>query len=149
MHTVEVHLESGELREYPYGTRVSTIFEKGMSSRDANPIIAAMVNNTLTSLSYKVEINAEVKPVRLYSRYGNRIYRRSLSFLLAMASRLVFPDRHLIIGHSLGDAFYYYYEGLSSISDEDVMLLEEKMGELAEQALPIRRMVLSYEQTLK
>ncbi len=149
MQTIEVILEDGEKREYPYGTPVFTIFEKGMDNYNENPIIAAMVNNTLTSLSYKVEINGEVKPIRLYSRYGNRIYRRSLSFLLAMASRQVFPDRHLIIGHSLGDAFYYYYEGMPSISDEDVTLLEKTMVELAKQSLPIRRMVLSYEQTLE
>jgi uridine kinase len=148
MQTIEVSLESGETREYPYGTTVSTIFETGMGSRDENPIIAALVNNTLTSLSYKVEINSEVKAVRLYSHYGNRIYRRSLSFLLAMASREIFPNRHLIIGHSLGDAFYYYYEGMAQISDEDVSALEQKMREISEQALPITRRVLSYEQTL-
>ncbi|MDZ7792470.1 MAG: nucleoside kinase [Spirochaetia bacterium] len=149
MYTVEVSLESGERREYPYGTRVSTIFEKGMSSRDANPIVAALVNNTLTSLSYKVEINTEVKPVRLYSHYGNRIYRRSLSFLLAKASQELFPDRHLIIGHSLGDGFYYYFEDLSSVSDEDIQLLEQKMHSLVQQALPIERQVLSYKQTVE
>ncbi len=149
MQTVEVRLESGELRKYPYGTRVATIFEKGMSSRDTNPIIAALVNNALTSLSYKVEINAEVKPVRLYSHYGNRIYRRSLSYLLAKASQEVFPDRHLIIGHSLGDGFYYYFEGQSAVSDEDIRKLEQKMHALVEQALPIERRVLSYGETLE
>jgi uridine kinase len=148
MQTVEVRLESGEQREYPYGTRVSTIFEKGMSSRDTNPIIAALVNNALTSLSYKVEINAEVKPVRLYSHYGNRIYRRSLSYLLAKASQKVFPDRHLIIGHSLGDGFYYYYDGQSAVSDEDLEQLNQKMHELVEAALPIERRVLSYQEIL-
>ena len=149
MQTIEVILENGETREYPYGTTAANIFEKGMSSRDENPIIAALVNNTLTSLSYKVEINARVNPVRLYSHYGNRIYRRSLSFLLAMASREVFPDRHLIIGHSLGDAFYYYYEGMASVTDEEVEALEKKMLEISERALPITRRVLSYEQTLE
>lgn len=149
MQTVEVTLESGEIREYPYGTPVHQIFGGGMGSRDKNPIIAALVNNALTSLSYKVEINAAVRPVQLYSHYGNRVYRRSLSFLLAMASRELFPDRHLIIGHSLGDGFYYYYEGTAEVSDEDVKALEEKMHEIAQRALPIQRRVLSYEETLQ
>lgn len=149
MQTIEVFLESGERREYPYGTPVSTIFEKGMSSKDENPIVAALVNNALTSLSYKVEISAKVKPVRLYSHYGNRIYRRSLSFLLAMASQELFPDRHLIIGHSLGDGFYYYYEGMSSIPDEEISALEAKMKEISSKALPIQRRVLSYAETLE
>lgn len=142
-------MESGEIREYPYGTPVQEIFGSGMSCRDENPIIAALVNNSLTSLSYKVEINAELKAVRLYSHYGNRIYRRSLCFLLAMASRELFPERHLIIGHSLGDGFYYYYEGMAQISDNEIKALEQKMHEIAERAVPIRRRVLSYEETIQ
>jgi len=149
MQIVEVTLESGESREYPYGTPVHQIFGRGMNSSDENPVVAALVNNALTSLSYKVEINATVKPVHLYSHYGNRIYRRSLCFLLAMASRKLYPERHLIIGHSLGDGFYYYYEGLSEIPDEDIKALEEKMRELSHQALPIQRRVLSYEETIQ
>ncbi|HDQ14213.1 MAG TPA: nucleoside kinase [Sediminispirochaeta sp.] len=149
MQSVTVFLESGEKREYPYGTPVDTIFEKGMSVKDENPIVAALVNSALTSLSYKVEIDAEVKPVRLFSHYGNRVYRRSLSFLLTMASHQLFPDRHLIIGHSLGDGYYYYYEGMAEVSDRDIQALEEKMREISAQGLPIQRRVLSYSETMK
>ena len=120
-----------------------------MRSRDENPIIAALVNNALTSLSFKVEINTEVKPVRLYSHYGNRVYRRSLSFLLAMSSSQLFPDRHLIIGHSLGDGFYYYYEGMAEVSDDDIKALETTMKELVRQSIPIQREVISYEETIR
>ena len=149
MQTIEVTMESGEVREYPYGTPVNQIFGGGMSCRDKDPIIAALVNNALTSLSYKVEINTEVKPVHLYSTYGNRVYRRSLSFLLAMASQELFPERHLIIGHSLGDGFYYYYEGISAVSDADIKALETKMKELVQQSIPIQRQVISYEEAIR
>jgi uridine kinase len=111
--------------------------------------VAALVNHELVSLTFKVEINAVVSPVRLYSPYGNRIYRRSLCYLLAMASMELFPDRQLIIGHSLGDGFYYYYEGFTEISENDIHHLEEKMKEIAEEGRPIRRKVIAYEEAVR
>lgn len=151
MQEITVTMPDGSESTYPYGTKVEQIFDIKDSKEETekeNPIVAAMVNNKLVSLSFKVEVNAVVEEVRLYSPYGNRIYRRSLCFLLTMASAEVFPDRHLIIGHSLGDGFYYYYEGMAEVPEEDVRALEEKMDELSREALPIRRQVISYEETL-
>jgi uridine kinase len=135
--------------EYPYGTRVQDIFEDAGLEDGNDPIVAAMVNHELVSLTFKVEINAVVSPIRLYSPYGNRIYRRSLCFLLAMASMELYPDRQLIIGHSLGDGFYYYYEGFSEIAEADIRRLEEKMREIVAEARPVRRKVIAYEEAVQ
>ncbi len=147
MQEVTVTMPDGVQSTHPYGTRVESIL--GVANEKDNPVVAAMVNNKLVSLTFKVEINATVEPVRLYSPYGNRIYRRSLCFLLAMASSQLFPERNLIIGHSLGDGFYYYYEGMSEVPDEDIRALDQRMKELKEEELSIRRQVISYEEALE
>ncbi|MFP4180108.1 MAG: nucleoside kinase [Spirochaetaceae bacterium] len=149
MQEVTITLPEGVKAVYPYGTRVEAILGAKDESNKENPVVAAMVNNKLVSLSFKVEINAEVEPVHLYSPYGNRIYRRSLCFLLAMASSEIFPERHLIIGHSLGDGFYYYYEGMAEVPEKDIRALEGRMKELADAHLPIRRRVTSYSEALE
>ncbi|MFO7850190.1 MAG: nucleoside kinase [Spirochaetia bacterium] len=149
MQEITITLPEGVKSAHPYGTRVETILGTENESDKENPIVAALVNNKLVSLSFKVEINASVEPVRLYSPYGNRIYRRSLCFLLAMASSDVFPERHLIIGHSLGDGFYYYYEGMVEVPEKDIKALEDRMKELAAAHLPIRRRVTSYSEALE
>ncbi len=149
MQEVTITLPEGVKAAYPYGTRVEAILGAKDESNKENPVVAAMVNNKLVSLSFKVEINAEVEPVHLYSPYGNRIYRRSLCFLLAMASSEIFPERHLIIGHSLGDGFYYYYEGMAEVPEKDIRALEGRMKELADAHLPIRRRVTSYSEALE
>jgi uridine kinase len=149
MQEVQIKLISGEKRIVPYGTRVSELLGDLNQEHPEGPIVAALVNNDLVSSSFKVEVNGLVEPVRLYSHYGNRIYRRSLSFLLGMASRKCFPERHLVIGHSLGDGYYYYYNGMSGIADEDIKLLEEEMLRLVEEKLPISRQVISYQEALE
>ncbi|MFW6343126.1 MAG: nucleoside kinase [Sediminispirochaetaceae bacterium] len=66
-----------------------------------------------------------------------------------MASSEIFPERHLIIGHSLGDGFYYYYEGMAEVPEKDIRALEGRMKELADAHLPIRRRVTSYSEALE
>src|SRR6056297_296508 len=75
-----------------------------------NPIVAAVVNNEALDLSRRVRLNAEVHPVHLASDQGVRVYRQSLCFLLALAVQHLYPGRRLIIGHSLGDSYYHYFD---------------------------------------
>ncbi|MDY2816935.1 MAG: nucleoside kinase, partial [Bullifex sp.] len=91
---------------------------------EKDPVVGALVNGELKSLDYRLIYPADVKPVRLFSPLGKRIYRHSLCFLLSYAASKVFPDRHLEIGHSLGDGYFFRF------TDEEVT--EAEVGELAE-----------------
>lgn len=74
-----------------------------------NPVVAATANGILRSLREEIEDNAVVGSIRLFSQFGKRVYRKSLCLLLSYASSLLYPDRTLVIGHSLGDGFYFSY----------------------------------------
>jgi uridine kinase len=103
MQEIAVCLPSGKILVVPYGTRINQIIKDEEFSTITESIVAAMVNNELVSLSFKVEVNASFQPVTIDSPQGIGIYRRSLAFLLAMAVESLFPERRLVIGHSLGD----------------------------------------------
>ncbi len=75
-----------------------------------NPVVAATANGILRSLREEIEDNAVVGSIRLFSQFGKRVYRKSLCLLLSYASSLLYPDRTLVIGHSLGDGFYFSYK---------------------------------------
>jgi uridine kinase len=150
MKTVQITLPSRKTRTVAYGTRVSEIFYQEPEFEDTPcKIVAALINNELTSLSFKVEINASIKDVTLDSAYGADVYRRTLCFLLAYASTLVFPQRRLIISHSLGEGYYYYFDGMTDIPREDIRKLEQQMRELVEKDIPIERQVLSHAEALE
>ena len=135
---------NGKTEEYPYATRVNEILKDDPGKY---PVVAALVNNELTSLSYKLEFNSVVKPVYPNDSRGAKVYRRSLSFLLAMAVSEIL-DARLIISHSLGSGFYYYLQDNREISNEDFEKLEKKMKELVEKDLPIIRRTMSYSDTV-
>ncbi|HEQ71266.1 MAG TPA: nucleoside kinase, partial [Spirochaetia bacterium] len=72
------------------------------------------------------------------------IYRRSLCFLLALASSRVFPDRRLVIGHSLGKGYYYEYDRQPPVTEAERAALEEALHALVREDLPIERVNLAY-----
>lgn len=149
MKEVNIKLENGVEKTILYGTRVNEIFGELLNKKTENPVIAAKINNELVSLSFKIEINSYVEAVRLHSTPGIRLFRRTLSFILAKASVTLFPERHLVISHSLGDSYYYYYNGQEKISDKDIGLLKKEMNRIVDTECNIERRVISYNEALE
>ncbi len=129
-------------------------FAVGTPVRDAlsgctadSPLVAGFVNNQIRALSYRLPISAEIRPIHLNDAVGMLVYRRSLSYLLAMASNRVFPERRLRISHSLGNALLYSYADQET-DQKDLRLLEEEMRGLVESDLPIDRGSAAYGEAL-
>jgi uridine kinase len=143
--TIQVRYTGGTAVTLPYGTRISDFFSQLKDfNKDRAPVIGALVNNKLTSLSYQLEVDCDIFPVRIDEEKGRQMYRRSLSFLLALAAYQLFPGKRLIIGHSLGNGYYYYFENYPEMAERDAWRLQEKMKELVAADLPINRRILGY-----
>jgi len=149
MHDVIITFKTGNKVAVPYGTPVGNLLEHFCEESKECPVIACFVNNELTSLSYKLKFNATLSPVTLDTPAGVIVYRRSLCFLLTVAARELFPDRTLTIGHSLSDGYFYFFPEAESIFSQDLEALEERMKEIIEMDVPIRRTVMSYHDALQ
>ena len=144
----------GKKVEVPSGTTVASLMCDILKVSDpaatyaSNPIIAVRMNNAILPFSSHLTVDATIAPVYLFSDIGKRIYRHTLSFILAYASEILFPDRRVVIGHALGDGFYFNYDGKYSLDKRDVTLLANKMEELVEANLPITSEMVSYEDAM-
>ena len=137
----------GIRKEAPKGSRIIDLLpEVPERSYEANPVVAATVNGIARSLSERVEGNAEIMTIRLCSKNGRRVYRKSLCFLLCYASALISPERSLIIGHSLGDGYYFRYRDGEK---PDIPRLTETMRKAIEDDLPIDIVELTSEEALE
>lgn len=146
MNLITVTLPSGRQETVQHGTRVSEVLRDDSPSE--HPVVAALVNNQHVSLSYRIEINATVVPVLLNSAEGRQVYRRSLCFLLTMAAYRRLAERRVVIGHSLGDGYYYQSADGQPFLEEEVAAIATEMQSLVEQDLPVTRSVVSYEDAL-
>ena len=121
-----------------FGTTLSDVLSK-LSFDRPYPILAARVNNTYKDLNYRIykPVTVEFFDVRHFEGY--RIYQRTLSFVMQMATLELFPDDKLRLRHSLGNGFYAEFDTLREISDEQIEALKQRMHEIAARKLPITR----------
>jgi uridine kinase len=147
---ITVRFPSGQSASYPAGTRVEEIFRhREFKAEQMQSVVAALANGAVVSLTYRIEVNSTVEAVPLSSRLGANVYRRSICFLLAIAAKQLFPDRRLVIGHSLGRGYFYYFEDKSDISAEDIGKLKRQMQAIVSQGCPILHRVISYPEAVQ
>ena len=92
------------------------------------PIVAAIINNEIHELTYRIEIESWCRPVTMDSADGARIYRRSLVFLLEMVFADLFPDGRLFIDHSVSSGgFYCEVAGRAALTSADLDSLKAEM----------------------
>ena len=115
----------------------------------AADIAAVRINNEVCSLTYSIDYNASVEAVLANSTEGASIYRRTLCFVLAASAHTLFPDKRLIVGHSLGHGYYYTLDGEKPITLFEISQLKAQMHLLVEKNLEITQTAVSYEEALK
>lgn len=70
------------------------------------PVLAALVDHKLKELAFKLAMTHEVEFIGYNHPDGRRTYLRSLCFVLQNAVRELFPDKVLVIDHSLPSGLY-------------------------------------------
>jgi uridine kinase len=132
--------------EFPWGTTAGEALDK-LGVPQAG-IAAVYVNNEIQPLAAPLVVNAVLKPVLFSSHDGRVVYRASLSYVLGAAAARVFPDRRLVVGHSLGNGYYYHFADGMPVSKNDLVSLKAKMTALIEADHVISYHYMAYEEAL-
>lgn len=142
MNKIKITFPSGKELQLPRGT---TAFEfLNDFEKTAQPILAVAVNNEIFSLGQPILYNACVEPIYANSKYGAAVYRRSLCFLLAAAAHNLFPQSHLLVGHSLGYGYYYTLDTGRRIRQEEIDGLKKEMANIVGKDRKIETTTVSY-----
>ncbi|MCK5250551.1 MAG: nucleoside kinase, partial [Spirochaetaceae bacterium] len=130
-------LPGNNIISVPRGTRVTELIKEVPPDRGL-PIVAVKICNSYASLMDSVTVDCNLEPVSLGSTAGVRIYRNSLVYLFQLASRTIFPDRRVVIGHSLGHGFFHRFrDGGPQANENDADSFEETMRTLVTRDLEI------------
>ena len=135
----------GRKIEAESGVRLMSLIS-GSKEYMENPPAAAKVNGRIMSLMERLSGNAAIETVPLISPFGKRVYRKTLCFLLSYASAEIRPERSLIIGHSLGDGFYFHYRNHEK---PDTELLIKTMNKAIADDLPVELAELTADEALE
>lgn len=135
---------NGKLISVDRGTTIREIVGTGRVPYEENPIVGATLMGEMVCLSTPLVSDSRINPIHLFSPLGKRIYRHSICFLLSYAVSSIFRDKHLVIGHSLGDGYYYSLK----LTEEEIKLVRDKMMDTVKAELDIQIMPLSYLEAL-
>jgi len=152
MANITITLQDGQRTECAVHTQVKQLVALVAPASEL-PYIGALVDNNVTSLSYPLVTDCAVRFLTMADGHGWRIYRRSVSFLLAKAIWDLYPESAFWVEHSIGQGFYCRFSENGDGSDaamEPVTLerIETHMRELVGQRLPIERRKLSFMQAV-
>lgn len=145
--SVQIILPDDLILEGPIGDQLETFL---LELESPAPIVGAIVNGELRELTYPIEIDSNVRPVTMGEPDGMRIYRRSLTFLLAAAFDELFPEAQLTVDHSVSSGGYYCEVGdRDPLTEDELDRLENRMAELVEADLPFSKSQTPLEQAIE
>lgn len=113
------------------------------------PVLAALVDHKLKELDFKLAMTHEVEFIGYNHPDGRRTYLRSLCFVLQNAVRELFPDKVLVIDHSLPSGLYCKVietrkqeDGRCrtlALTQEQLASIKSRMQEIVSADMPFRK----------
>jgi len=143
---IKVQFEKKFKCEVKEGTAVQSIIPKSIYNMDE--VIAVKVNNEVHSIYYKLSQDSICEPITYYSEEGERIYARSLKFLLLMAIHKLYPELKLEFTNKIGRDYLVKVSGIELTKDV-VSAIKEEMKNIISENLPISKLKVNFETAKK
>ncbi len=130
---IKIHFPDGAVREYESGV-TSLDIAKSISEGLARKVLAAKVNDQVWDLSRPLTTDAGFRLLTWDDTDGKTTFWHSSAHLLAEAVEQLFPGVKFWVGPPVEKGFYYDMDlGDRKMTEEDLVVLEKKMNELARQ----------------
>lgn len=143
---MKIQLAEKEIEIKNEGKTVAELFENEIKQNDL--IIACNCNNEVKSLNYIPKENDKINFINLSSRDGRRIYIRGILYVMSMAFHECYPEAYLTINYQLTNAMYCEVDNME-ITNEMISNVENKMKEIIQKNIPIKKVEMSKEEAEK
>jgi len=131
---VQIQFPDGAVRSYEKGITALGI-AKSISEGLAKKVLAASIDGEVWDATRPINKDAALKLLTWDDADGKNTFWHSSAHLLAEAVEMQFPGAKFWVGPALEKGFYYDIDlGGKSIKEEDIVVLEQKMNELAKKA---------------
>ncbi len=128
---IKITLPDGSIREYEMGTSALDI-AKSISEGLSRKVLAANINGEVWDVSRPINDDASLKLLTWDDAEAKSTFRHSTAHLMAEAVEALFPGVKFWVGPAVEVGFYYDMDlGDKVMTEEDLVLIEKKMNELA------------------
>ena len=130
---IKITLPDGSVREYEQGTTALDI-AKSISEGLARKVLAANINHEVCDATIPIENDASLQLLTWENEAAKSTFWHSSAHLMAEAVEATFPGVKFWVGPAIEKGFYYDMDlGGQKITEDDLVVLEKKMNELAKQ----------------
>lgn len=147
--TVKIRCKNnGETKEIAIGSTLKEAYEAFGLSMEFGPINAT-VNNRTEGLNYRLYHNKDVEYFDLHSATGERCHMRTLFFVLCKSVHDLYPDSKVVIDIPVSNGYYCNLMLGHDVTETDVTRIRERMRQLIDAKLPIRRYEVPTEEAVR
>ena len=137
-----------KLKNIRIGSTLSEIFKEMELDMEYGPV-SAKVNNKVEGMHYRVYHSKDIEFLDMRSSSGLRTYTRSLFFVLCKAVNDLYPDAAVVIDIPVSNGYYCDVRLGRPVEQADVDAIRERMQQIIDAHIPIRRHECTTEEAIK
>jgi len=142
---IKVTLPDGTVLELAHGSSAGAV-AAAIGPGLAKAALGAEIDGEVVDLSHPIEDDVEVRILTSRDPEALELLRHSAAHVLATAVRELVPSAGIGFGPAIEDGFYYDFEVPEPFTPDDLVAIEEKMGEVVGSDLPFERSQVTKEE---
>lgn len=145
---VKISFPDGAVKEFPNGTTTEEI-AASISPGLKKKAIAGKVSGSVYDLRRPIEEDGAIEIVTPEHPDALEILRHSTAHLMAQAIKRLYKNVKLGVGPVIEGGFYYDIDVETSITPEDLPLIEKEMAKIIKENLDIERQEVSRDEAIR
>jgi len=143
-----ITLPDGSRKEFDGPTSVYE-FAHSIGPGLAKAALAGRVDGMVVDTSYVIDRDAAVAIVTVRDEDTLELLRHDAAHVMAQAVQELYPGTQVTIGPAIEDGFYYDFARDEPFTPDDLARIEQRMREIVERDLPIRRKVWERDEAIR
>ena len=144
---INVTLKGGVVKQYAQGTKIFEV-AKSLGAGLYKDMCAAKVNGELKDVKTELLDDCSLEILTFDDTDGKKTYWHTTAHIMAQAVCRLFKDVKLAIGPAIDSGFYYDFDLEKSLTNDDLVKIEEEMQKIIKEDLEVEKFTLKPDEAL-
>lgn len=144
---INVTLKGGVVKQFAQGTKIFEV-AKSLGAGLYKDMCAAKVNGELKDVKTELLDDCSLEILTFDDTDGKKTYWHTTAHIMAQAVCRLFKDVKLAIGPAIDSGFYYDFDLERSLTNDDLVKIEEEMQKIIKEDLEVEKFTLKPDEAL-
>ena len=144
---INVTLKGGVVKQYAQGTKIFEV-AKSLGAGLYKDMCAAKVNGELKDVKTELLDDCSLEILTFDDTDGKKTYWHTTAHIMAQAVCRLFKNVKLAIGPAIDSGFYYDFDLERSLTNDDLVKIEEEMQKIIKEDLKVEKFTLKPDEAL-